>query len=212
MSARADQPAPAVRAAAARLRAAVHDLARASTSSQPDLAALGRAEELVRAAAAELDGEVLPRWWQKPPMSDADRELRSYDLRSVFQGELHPFSAALRWEDQAGPDGQRGLAFEVTLSNLYEGPPRSLHGGYLAGLFDELLGAVQVRAQGVPGWTGRLAVRYRSMTPLDTELRFEGWVVEGNGRRLRTTGTCRADGKLCATADALFVEPVPRGR
>ncbi len=141
-------------------------------------------------------------------MSDLDRDLRGYDLRSVFQGELHPFSPALEWADQPGPDGQQGLAFDATLSSLYEGPPKSVHGGYLAGLFDELLGAVQVRAQRTPGWTGRLAVRYRSMTPLHVPLRFHGWVVESNGRRLRTAGSCRAEGRLCATAEALFVRPV----
>ena len=49
----------------------------------------------------------------------------------------------LDWKEHSGPNGEEGFKFHVTLSDLYEGPPQAVHGGYIAGLFDELLGAVQ---------------------------------------------------------------------
>lgn len=199
-----------MRDAAADLRAAVHELSLRSTGSHPDAAALARAAALVRAAATELDGPVLPPWWDGP-VDGGDLGLQAYRHRSLFQGELHPFSPALRWEDSPGPEGTPGRAFRVVLSRLVEGPPSSVHGGYVAGLFDELLGGVQGLAEGGGGYTARLTVRYRALTPIDTELRFAGWIVRDGGRRIVTEATCHApEGTLTAEAEGLFVRPASR--
>jgi len=53
--------------------------------------------------------------------------------------------------------------------------------------------------------TGRLTIHYRSPTPLRTELRFEGRVVEVSGRKTFTHGTLHADERLCAEAEGLFI-------
>ena len=198
----------AVKAAAAELRTAVHELADRSVDAAPDVDALREASALVRAAAARLQGEPFPRWWEGPAVDDDERDgLRHYRHRSLFQGELHPFSPALDWTDGAGPEGTAGYRFRVTLSRLYEGPPAAVHGGYLAGLFDELLGAVQGLAAGGGGYTGRLIVRYRSLTPIEEELRFAGWIVSDTGRRIVTNATCHAGDRRCAEAVGLLVRP-----
>ena len=198
---------PSPKDAAAALRAAVHDLASKSVSIEPDGAALGRAAELVRLAAAEIDGEPFGRWWEGPSESREELGLRHYRHRSIFQGELHPFSPTLRWQDAAGPAGEPGYRFVVELSSLYEGPPNAVHGGYVAALFDELLGGVQALAEGGGGYTGRLTVRYRSLTPVRQPLDFVGWISDDKGRRVHTHATCHASGVLCAEAEALFVRP-----
>ena len=83
-----------------------------------------------------------------------------------------------------------------------------MHGGYLAALFDELLGGVQGRAHGGGGYTGRLTIRYRALTPVDEPLVFTGWITEDKGRRIITAATCRtADDRLTAEAEGLFVRP-----
>ena len=193
--------------AAAALRAAVHDLASKSVSIEPDAAALGRAAELVRLAAAEIDGEPFSRWWEGPSQSGEELGLRHYRHRSIFQGELHPFSPALQWQDATGPTGEPGYRFVVELSSLYEGPPNAVHGGYVAALFDELLGGVQALADDGGGYTGRLTVRYRSLTPVRQPLEFTGWITEDKGRRVHTHATCHAGRVLCAEAEALFIRP-----
>ena len=68
-----------------------------------------------------------------------------------------------------GPAHALGL---VRFGSAYEGPPGHVHGGFVAAAFDEVLGYVQSLG-GRPGMTGTLTVRYRSPTPLYTELRFE---------------------------------------
>lgn len=127
----------------------------------------------------------------------------------MFQGELNPVSLHLRWADQPGPTGEPGLAANLSVDELHEGPPRSVHGGYLAGLFDEVLGSVQGRAPGGGGFTGRLVVRYRALTPLDEDLVIAGWVTSSIGRRILTRGTCTvvSTGIVTAEAEALFVRP-----
>lgn len=195
-------------AASRELRDAAHALASASMSRRNEPHRIAAAAALVREAAALLDGEPLGEWWDGPAVAPEDRGLQAFRRRSLFQGVLHPFSSPLRWFDQAGPDGRQELGFEVTLSRLHGGPPRAVHGGYLAGLFDELLGAVQGRAPGGGGFTGRLEVRYRALTPIDRPLRFHGWIERAKGRRVTVAGRCEADGVVCADATGLFVRPL----
>ena len=53
--------------------------------------------------------------------------------------------------------------------------------------------------------TGTLTIRYRSPTPLHTELRFEASVTRTEGRKTFASGTLHADDTLCAEAEAIFV-------
>ncbi|RMD83242.1 MAG: PaaI family thioesterase [Candidatus Dadabacteria bacterium] len=93
---------------------------------------------------------------------------------------------------------------EVVFGSAYEGPPGSVHGGYVAAAFDEVLGFAQ-SLTGSPGMTGTLTVRYRRPTPLHTELRFEGWVDRVEGRKIFTRAELRAAGELTAEAEGLFI-------
>jgi acyl-coenzyme A thioesterase PaaI-like protein len=198
----------AVLDAAAALRRAVHDLALASTGGHHEPAALAAATRLVAEAAAVLDGERLAPWWDGPAVAQDRLGLRAYRHRSLFQGPLHPFSPALSWIEAEPVAEGPTLAFTVTLSALYEGPPRAVHGGYLAALFDELLGGVQGRARDGGGYTGRLTIRYRALTPVDEPLVFTGWITSDKGRRITTAATCRtADDCVTAEAEGLFVRP-----
>jgi acyl-coenzyme A thioesterase PaaI-like protein len=98
----------------------------------------------------------------------------------------------------------------VRMAWSYEGPPASVHGGFVAALFDDVLGLTQ-GLTGNPGFTGTLTVRYRSPTPLDTDLRFTAWVDRVEGRKIFALGTCHAGELLCAEAEGIFIS-VPRER
>lgn len=97
---------------------------------------------------------------------------------------------------------------DVTFGSAYEGPPGSLHGGYVAAAFDEVLGYAQ-SLTGSPGMTGRLEVSYRSPTPLHTPLRFEAWVESVSGRKITARCTLHAGERLCAEALGLFITIKP---
>ena len=92
----------------------------------------------------------------------------------------------------------------VTFGAAYEGPPGCVHGGYVAAVFDEVLGATQ-SLSGTAGMTARLLVNFRSPTPLRTEFSLMGRLVSHEGRKITTDATIHAGGVLCAEAEALFI-------
>jgi len=102
-------------------------------------------------------------------------------------------------------DHDKGEAYAViTLGWAYEGPPKCVHGGWVAALFDEFLGCAQLLS-GQTGATGHLSVRYKRPTPLDTELKLFGTVKEVHGRKIVMEGTLSANGVVTATCEGLFV-------
>ena len=93
---------------------------------------------------------------------------------------------------------------EVTFGSAYEGPPGCVHGGYVAAVFDELLGATQSMS-GAQGMTAHLGVDYRSPTPLGQPLRMEGWLDRRDGRKIYARGAMYSGDTLTAEAEALFI-------
>ena len=123
---------------------------------------------------------------------------------SPFIGRANPLAPPIRLLDLGGV-----VHGQVTFGSAYEGPPGCVHGGYIAGAFDELLGATQ-SLSGKPGMTGRLTVNYRSPTPLHHELHMVGELSRIEGRKIFTEGRLYAvqpDGseRLCAEAEGLFI-------
>jgi len=102
-------------------------------------------------------------------------------------------------------DAGRGTAY---FDYQYEGPPTCVHGGVLAMVFDEMLGAANIMA-GSPGMTGTLTIRYRRPTPLRTPLRLEARFVERDGRKIHTWGAMYHGDVLTAEAEGIFIELVP---
>jgi len=123
--------------------------------------------------------------------------------RSPFIGRANPVALPLVVEFV-----EDGIDAVANFSTLYEGPPGCLHGGYIAGIFDEVLGAAQTLA-GQAGMTGRLTVHYRSPTPLNTDLHLRARLESVNGRKIVCKGTLHAGDRLCAEAEGLFIAVDP---
>ena len=87
--------------------------------------------------------------------------------------------------------------------------PTCVHGGVIAMVFDEMLGAANILA-GNPGMTGTLTIRYRKPTPLRTPLRLEARFVGREGRKIRTYGAIYHGDVLTAEAEGIFIELVPQ--
>ena len=119
--------------------------------------------------------------------------------RSPIVGRGNPVAPPLTFTtegDQVVGRGKFGLQ--------YEGPPGSVHGGYIAAALDELLGMAQ-SLSGKAGMTGTLTVRYRKPTPLHVELAMAARVERVEGRKIFVSGEIRAGGMLCAEAEGIFV-------
>ena len=94
----------------------------------------------------------------------------------------------------------------ATMGWAYEGPPGSVHGGFVAALFDQFMGVAQAIG-GQPGMTGTLSTRYHRRTPLNTELCLRGWVEKIEGRKTFVHAEIHAGEVLTASCDGVFVQP-----
>ncbi len=192
--------------AARKLRRSFHALARKVLNHSISHQKLEEIAERLETFQNEIPAVELPKWWQ-PETGSGELRSSTYRNRSLYQGPYHLFSPDLDWKEHSGPNGEEGFKFHVTLSDLYEGPPLAVHGGYIAGLFDELLGAVQSLSKTGTGYTAKLEIKYRSLTPIDEELIFAGWILESSGRRITVRGQCTHGEKICSEANALFLKP-----
>lgn len=104
------------------------------------------------------------------------------------------------WLDHAAGEAHA----RITLGWAFEGPPKCVHGGWVAALFDEFLGCAQLLS-GQTGATGNLSVRYKLPTPLNEELVLWAKVKEVHGRKIVMEGTLSAGGVVTATCEGLFV-------
>ena len=152
-----------------------------------------------------LEGPRRARWYDDDASDVSSDNRRAYLDLSPVRGELNAIAPPLRVERVfERDDGSQALQATATLGAAYEGPPRGVHGGWVAALFDDLLGQAQLFA-GSPGVTATLSVRYRNITPLDEALRLTAWIHEDRGRRVTARATCHAGDTLTADAEAIFL-------
>lgn len=131
---------------------------------------------------------------------------------SPYVGPLNPMAPPVEFEiTDAEPWNE--LRGEHHFDPITNGPPGGVHGGIIAGVFDELLGSVCV-LNDVAGFTGTLTIRYRSLTPLESPIAMRGWVDRVEGRKTFARGTFHHGDTLCAEAEGVFIgveTPAPTG-
>jgi acyl-coenzyme A thioesterase PaaI-like protein len=168
---------------------------------------VARATTQVQAVVAELDAYTVPGPFQQATLHPRQpglpvlegREPHEFFPYSPIVGPGNPISPPVRmWIDG---DRMRG---EVTLRAPYNGPPSMVHGGIIALIFDELLGAVNVIHE-LGAFTGTLTVRYLRPTPLGQPLEMVGWVDRVEGRKVYSGGDILHDGVVTAHADGIFI-------
>jgi acyl-coenzyme A thioesterase PaaI-like protein len=119
---------------------------------------------------------------------------------SPIVGPLNPVAPPVRmWADDA-----KHVHGEVVLDAPYVGPPGLVHGGVIALIFDELLGAAAVINE-CPGFTGTLTVKYLRGTPVRTTLTMEAFVERVEGRKTFVTGEIRNGDVVTASATGIFI-------
>ena len=92
----------------------------------------------------------------------------------------------------------------ANFGSTFEGFSGTVHGGFVAAAFDQVLYMAE-SITGLPAMTATLTVRYRSPTPLLTELTLIGEVDRIEGRKIFTRATVSANGVVTAEAEGLFI-------
>ena len=169
-----------------------------STDIDPELAAAltekieGLAAELSQ--AQQVTGLVdMAKRGQRGTIDDVMGELVSVGGRS------HPCSPELRWQEASNR-----ITATVKFSQVFEGPPGHVHGGWVAGVLDHLMGMTHVRT-GHPGMTGGLSVRYLKPTPLNQVIEVSAQATELDDKRTEVKAEMRFGETTTATAEAIFV-------
>ena len=155
----------------------------------------------------EATGEVVteinryPSLREKGGLSAAGGEDAVLTERSGISGRSNPLAPPL--EISFDDDLTRGRA---VYGAAYEGPPDSLHGGFVAAAFDDLLGCAQM-ASGSAGFTGTLTVRMVAPTPLYRRIDYTAGVDRAEGRKIWCWGKSFDGDRLLAEATCVFITP-----
>lgn len=169
-----------------------------STDIDPELAAA--LTEKIEGLAAELSQALqvtglvdMAKRGQRGTIDDVMGELVSVGGRS------HPCSPELRWQEASNR-----ITGTVKFSQAFEGPPGHVHGGWVAGVLDHLMGMTHVRT-GHPGMTGGLSVRYLKPTPLNQRIGVSAQATELDDKRTEVKAEMRFGETTTAKAEAIFV-------
>jgi acyl-coenzyme A thioesterase PaaI-like protein len=120
-----------------------------------------------------------------------------WETHAAF-GRSNPLAPPVKPEERPGH-----LIADVTFGSAWEGGPSSVYGGFVAAVFDGMLGRAVISA-GHLGVTRSLTVRYLRPTPLRTPLRVESVAGELVGRNVTVTGRMWAGDTLTSEAEAIF--------
>jgi hypothetical protein len=189
-----------------RLAAAIRPVITLNVSAELDDDALVEAAETIEAVAERLTARAGPRRTRNQP--DLARAAQEFFPSSPVIGLANPVAPPVRVAVVEGDGGRPEIAGRANFGFAYEGPPTCVHGGVIAELLDEVLGAANIVA-GHPAMTGTLTVRYRKPTPLNADLRVEARFVRADGRKVYTWGGVYTGDTLTAEADGIFIEVVP---
>ncbi|MDW7679168.1 MAG: PaaI family thioesterase [bacterium] len=94
---------------------------------------------------------------------------------------------------------------KVLFGNGAEGPPNHAHGGAIASVFDEAMGAV-AWLNSFPAMTVRLAVDFHKPVKLESEVLVETWVDQLSGKKVWVKGKMTGiDKTVYAESEGVFV-------
>lgn len=200
-----DRPRRPVTDARVELAAAVRDLVHAAVASDADDADLAAATVSTRAAVDLLRAHP----WRR-------REAPDYDLLSENWGKdgerAHHIMADRPVAGIANPTAveiemrldRDAIVADVVFGPAFEGAPGRVHGGILAAVFDDLLGATAAMIR-QPSFTGRLTIEFVAPVPIETPIEVRGTIAEREGRKVFARAEARYGDTVAARAEALFI-------
>lgn len=178
--------------------------------------------ELLRSIAASLEREAERLESTERLIGHKAQAAHAAALQSDIPDLLYEMSPAIGQGNAIAPPmrmwQENGVVHAVVTPGWsFEGPYGHLHGGVIALLFDQLLGAGQ-RITGSGGRTGTLTTRYHHPTPLNKPLCLLARVDRIEGRKKFMVGELRVDDLCTASCEGIFIAdrsqpnaPVPAG-
>jgi len=188
---------------AAALAAAVRRINSVLVGRPLDADALAEATAAVAAVADRLEAAAGPGKLPRGDPAPGDGARNLFPTSPVI-GRANPVAPPVEIWSVDGDGGRPELRGRAWFDYPYEGPPTCVHGGVIASVFDELLGAANIVA-GTPGMTGTLTVVYRRPTPILTPLDLVARQTGVDGRKIRASAAIYHNGELTAEADGVFV-------
>lgn len=172
-------------------------------------------ELLDRVAAAAPTAEVVAATTKAAAELNACLAEHEVDEPAQFSGRLLtvPGRAQL-----AGPAlhvdelDEHRMSGHVRFGRHFLGSNGIVHGGAIPLLFDDLLGRFSLVGGRPRSRTAFLHVDYRSVAPIDTDLRVTAWFEREEGRKRYLGGALHDGARLCAEGSALFVALRPGQR
>ena len=156
-------------------------------------------DALSAALSPHCGSRPLPLW--APPRADDLGAMLPY---TSVCGRLNPQAPPVEMSVEGD-----GVVGRVRFTDAYEGPPRAVHGGWVAAVHDQVL-ALAAFQRGFGGPTASLTIQYRSMTPIHQDVSFVARVERTEGRKAWVTGASHAGDTLLSEAEALFIRRPPR--
>lgn len=178
----------------------------ASPDELAEVAALvGTAADRLESAGASSAAQPVARYGGDPRASGGESSLAQWMPYDVVVGPCNPVALPVT----VAFEGERAIGHAV-FTAPYEGAPGCVHGAVIAGAFDIMLTAANVRADAA-GPTTELTIRYLRPTLIGLPVRFESWVTEANGRRTSSRGQLIQNGTVTVESEGVFA-PLSRAR
>ncbi len=118
-----------------------------------------------------------------------------------FSGRGHAYGLPMR----VYREGDRAVT-DIVLDLSHQGAPGMSHGGFVAAIYDDLLGFLLLLEETM-AFTAYLTINYKAGTIIGEPLRFEAWIDRVEGKKLFLAGECRdSSGTIVTTAEGLFID------
>jgi len=187
-----------------RLAGAIRRLASAAVLTTADDEVIDRALAAIGMAADELANSARSSRYEGTaglvPGSPANAAV--WETHATF-GQSNPLAPPVIVDEGSGR-----LDGSVTFGGAWEGGPGTVYGGFLASVFDGMLGRAALAA-GHLGVTRTLTVRFVKPTPVHTALHVESQAGQVTGRDMAVWGGISLDGVTTAEAEAVFTSVDP---
>lgn len=177
----------------------IRALAAATMLTTKGRESISAASELVRQAIAGLSGDArLGRYdGLSGLLPGAPTNERIWETHAAF-GASNPLAPPVAVVESGGR-----LTGTVTFGPAWEGGPGTVYGGFIAAVFDGILGRAVIGA-GHLGVTKSLSVRFLRPTPLLRELKVESTAGARIGREVPVSGRLMDGDTVTCEADAVF--------
>ncbi|MEW6473126.1 MAG: PaaI family thioesterase [Actinomycetota bacterium] len=130
--------------------------------------------------------------------ADGGLRLGTFVERAVA-GRANPTAAEVHFAKESSSS----VTAEAYLRSAHEAAPGRAHGGVVAALFDDVMGAIP-HLVGTPAFTTKLTVNFRAPTPAPGRIVLRAWLASREGNYLRVESEASHGDRLTATAEAMF--------